>query len=219
MIEETTRRLNMVESQLRTNKVTDTRLILAMAEVPRSRFLPERLAGVAYVDEDMALGDGRHVMEPMVFARLVQAAAIQASDVVLEIGTGCGYGTSVLARLASTVVSVESDAALAAGAAARLSAMGVDNAVVVHGELTAGHAAQAPYDVVIFEGAVADVPAAILAQLGPAGRLVAVQRRGDGPGRAILWQRSDAGLASRILFDANTPLLPGFEPVAAFSLD
>jgi protein-L-isoaspartate(D-aspartate) O-methyltransferase len=216
MTEDPTRRLNMVESQLRTNKVTDTRLILAMAEIPRTQFLPARLAGVAYVDEDIPLGHGRFAMEPMVFARLVQAAAIRETDVVLEIGTGCGYGTAVLARLASTVVSVESDAEFASTATTRLAALGVDNAVVVRGDLASGHAAQAPYDAIVFGGAVAEVPPEILAQLAVGGRLVAVQRRGSGPGRASVWTRHAAGTAGRVLFDANTPTLPGFEPVASF---
>ncbi len=216
MTEDPTRRLNMVESQLRTNKVTDTRLILAMADIPRTQFLPAQLAGVAYVDEDIPLGHGRFAMEPMVFARLVQAAAIAATDVVLEVGTGCGYGTAVMARLASTVVSVEADADLAAAATTRLAALGVDNAVVVRGDLATGHAAQAPYDAIVFGGAVSEVPAAILAQLAVGGRLVAVQRRNAGPGRASLWVRHAAGVAARVLFDANTPALPGFEPVAGF---
>jgi protein-L-isoaspartate(D-aspartate) O-methyltransferase len=211
------RRLNMVESQLRTNKVTDPRIIRAMAEIPRERFLPARLAGIAYVDEDIPIGDGRYAMEPMVFARLVQAAAIGAGDVVLELGTGCGYGTAVLARLASTVVSVEADTQFAGPAATVLSSLGFDNAVVVGGDPAAGHPAQAPYDVIVLEGAVAAVPAALLAQLAPGGRLVAVRRPGDGPGRACLWTRHPAGIGETILFDANTPWLPGFEPVAGFA--
>jgi protein-L-isoaspartate(D-aspartate) O-methyltransferase len=219
MTEESTRRLNMVESQLRTNKVTDARLIRAMADIPRTRFLPARLAGVAYVDEDIPLGNGRHAMEPMVFARLAQAASIRPTDVVLEIGAGCGYGTAILARLASTVVALEPDAELAARAGAELSSLGIDNAVVLQGDLAPGHPAQAPYDVVVFGGAIAELPAAISAQLAPGGRMVAVVRPGDGPGRAWLWTRHVSGIAGQLLFDANIPLLPGFEPAAAFAFD
>jgi protein-L-isoaspartate(D-aspartate) O-methyltransferase len=216
MTEESTRRLNMVESQLRTNKVTDTRLVRAMAEIQRTAFLPTRLAGVAYVDEDIPLGNGRFAMEPMVFARLVQAASIQPADVALEIGAGCGYGTAILARLASTVVALESDGELAARAGTVLSGLGIDNAVVVGGSLVDGHPAQAPSDVVVFGGAVAEVPAAIAAQVAPGGRLVAVLRPDQGPGRAWLWTRHASGLAGRMLFDANIPLLPGFEPAQHF---
>lgn len=211
------RRLNMVESQLRTNKVTDPRILKAMAEIPREAFVPERLRGVAYVDEDINLGDGRFLMEPMVFARLAQAAAIAGTDVVLEIGAGCGYGTAVLARLASTVVALESAAPVAATAASLLSGQGVDNAIVVEGALAGGHPAQAPYDVIVFSGAIVEPPAAILTQLAEGGRMVAVTRGDSGPGRAILWTRRAGVVGARTLFDANTPLLPEFAPVRGFA--
>ena len=211
------RRLNMVESQLRTNKVTDARILEAMAAIPREAFVPERLRGVAYVDEDVALGDGRFLTEPMVFARLAQAAAIQSSDVVLEIGAGCGYGTAVLARLASTVVAVESLPPVAASATSALNAHGVDNAIVVEGPLATGHPAQAPYDVILFSGAIMDVPDAVMPQLGEGGRMVAVVRGASGQGRAMLWTRRAGVVGARILFDANTPLLPEFVPARGFA--
>jgi len=211
------RRLNMVESQLRTNKVTDARILKAMAEVPREAFVPERLRGIAYVDEDVPLGDGRCLMEPMIFARLVQAAAIAPTDVVLEIGAGCGYGTAILARLASTVVALESGPSLVTAANTILTAHAVDNAIVVDGDLTAGHPAQAPYDAIIFGGAVAEPPTAILPQLAEGGRMVAVVRGAGGPGRAMLWTRRAGAIGVRALFDANTPLLPEFAPAPGFA--
>jgi protein-L-isoaspartate(D-aspartate) O-methyltransferase len=199
------RRLNMVEGQLRTNKVTDPRLIRAMSSLSREAFLPGRLAGVAYLDEDVPLGRGRYLMEPMVFARLVQAAGIGPGDVVLEVGTGCGYGTAVLAALSSTVVSLEGDDALRASAGAALQAQGVDNA------------AQAPYEVIVVSGAVAQPPRSLLDQLSEGGRLVAVLRPAGEPGRATVWTRRSGIVAARQEFDANTPYLAGFEPAEAFA--
>src|ERR1700704_1629222 len=113
-------RLNMVESQLRPNKVTDLRVLGAFLELPRELFVPDRLRGVAYVDEDIPLGGGRYLMEPMVMARLVQLAAIKTADSVLEIGTGTGYGAAVMAQLADAVVALESDPKLAQAAEANL---------------------------------------------------------------------------------------------------
>ena len=210
------RRLNMVESQLRTNKVTDSRILRAMADLPRERFVPEGLRGIAYVDEDVALGNGRFLMEPMVLARLIQAAQIQPGDVVLELGTGCGYATAILARLASTVVSVESDAELGTAASDALRSLGVDNAVIVSGALQDGHPAQAPFDVILFGGAIAEAPKAVVAQLAEGGRMVGVLAPDGGPGRACLWMRHGGSVFARLLFDANTPALPGFAPIQGF---
>jgi len=133
-----TARLNMVESQVRPNRVTDQRIIDAMADIPREVFVPKRLQAVAYIDEDIEIAPGRFIMEPMVLARMLQTADIGSDDVVLEIGCGTGYGTAVLSRLAGTVVSLESDEALAAEATATLSTVGADNAIVVTGSLAEG---------------------------------------------------------------------------------
>jgi protein-L-isoaspartate(D-aspartate) O-methyltransferase len=217
MDDEALRRLNMVESQLRTNKVTDPRVIGVMGQLSRAGFLPARLARIAYVDEDIPLGGGRFLMEPMVFARLAQAANIREGDVALEIGTGCGYGTAVLAKLASTVVSVEDRPDAAAQAGAALARAGVDNAVVVTGPLEAGYPSQAPYDVIMIAGAIAESPETILGQLAEGGRMVAVLRAGEGPGRATLWRRRGGIVGARALFDAYTPHLPGFAPATGFA--
>jgi len=201
-------RRNMVEHQIRTNEVTDESLLAALAEVPRERFVPESLRGVAYIDEDLPLKKGRFLMEPMVFARLLQLAQVSPSDMVLDIGCTTGYSTAVLARLANTVVALESDPELAAAATATLAELGYDNTVVVTAPLAAGYAKQAPYDVIVFGGAVPRVPEKISRQLAEGGRLVAVV--GDGVGRGTLMTRTRGIAASRPVFDAATPVLPDF---------
>jgi protein-L-isoaspartate(D-aspartate) O-methyltransferase len=117
-------RLNMVESQVRTNKVTDPAILGAMLEIPRERFVPDGMRGVAYVDDDIPIGGGRTLIEPMVHARLLQTAAIEPSDNVLEVGTCLGYGAALLDRLAARVVALESDPALADAATRTLAALG-----------------------------------------------------------------------------------------------
>ncbi len=209
-------RANMVDSQIKTNRVTDPRLIDALRELPRERFLPEAKRGIAYIDQDIDLGGGRALMEPLVLARLLQAAAVQPDDIVLDIGCGTGYASAVLARLAATVVAVESDEALAAAAEAVTGALEIDNLVVVRGELAAGYAKQGPYNVILINGAVGELPPAICDQLAEGGRLVTVRRAGPGPGRAILLERHGGHSSSRILFDASTPYLPGFVPEPGF---
>lgn len=211
MLEYATARRNMVESQIRTNKVTDARLIEAFAWVPRELFVPERLRGIAYVDEDIALGNGRFAMEPMVLARLLQAARPEPDDMALDLGCTTGYATAILSRLVATVVALEGEAHLASEANRILSELEIDNAVVVEGPLTEGYPKQAPYDVIVLGAAVAEIPPVIGDQLAEGGRLVAVVKEDAGLGHATLMQRNGGVVSSRILFDASAPMLPGFE--------
>jgi protein-L-isoaspartate(D-aspartate) O-methyltransferase len=209
-------RRNMVDSQIRTNRVTDEALLSAMGEIPREIFVPRSLAGVAYLDEDLPLGGGRFLMEPMVLARLLQTAAIRPGDVVLDIGCGSGYSSAVASRLANTVFALESDAALARRAGEILVSLQIDNAVVVQGPLRAGYPSQAPYDVVIFQGSVPEIPAAIAGQLAEGGRLCAVVAPPDRTGRAVLALRRGGIVSQRDVFDAATPPLAGFELESGF---
>ncbi|HYM33195.1 MAG TPA: protein-L-isoaspartate O-methyltransferase [Candidatus Cybelea sp.] len=208
-------RRNMVESQLRPNKVNDAGVIAAMAAVPRELFVPPLAAGNAYLDENLPLSQGRYMMEPMVLARLVQALALQPSDKVLVVGAGSGYGAATIAHLAGDVTALESDGSLARTARGNLLALGCRQAKVVEGPLEAGHAAGAPYDAILIEGAVEFVPDALLRQLGPDGRIATVVRR-SGVGKAVLIGAPDGIVAERVLFDAATPLLPGFRTPARF---
>ncbi|MDJ0951621.1 MAG: protein-L-isoaspartate O-methyltransferase [Alphaproteobacteria bacterium] len=209
-------RHNMVESQVKTNKVTDERLLAAMAELPRERFVAEEQRGVAYVDEDIPVGRGRFLMEPMVLARLLQAAEPEADDLALDIGCGTGYSTAVLARLCGTVVALESDPGLAGQATALLADLVIDNAAVVEGGLGDGYAKQAPYDVILLGGAVAEIPQAITSQLAEGGRMVAVVADARGMGKATLYTHTGTAVSSRVLFDAAVPHLPGFEKLQSF---
>lgn len=210
-------RQNMVESQIRPNRVSNPALIEAMQTVPREQFVPAASRPVAYVDEDVVVKRGRYLMEPRVLARLIESAEIGPDDMVLDIGCGTGYATAILARLCGTAVGLESDEDLAAEAEERLTALGIDNALVVRNDLTAGYPAQGPYDVILFGGAVASVPDAIGEQLAERGRLLAVISDGT-VGRATLMTKYGGILSSRELFDASTPFLPGFEPVEEFRL-
>ena len=216
MIDSRAARLNMVESQLRTNKVTDEAVLNAFLAVPRERFVPPDLAGIAYVDDDVPLGGGRVLLEPMVLARLLQLAQPRAKDKVLEIGAATGYATALLARLAERVVALECDARLAAAARARLKQIGGDRVTLVEGPLERGHPAAAPYDVILVNGAVATIPDAVAQQLAEGGRLVTVIQPPQGMGQGVLMTRVEGRLSQRPAFDAATALLAGFRPAPAF---
>jgi protein-L-isoaspartate(D-aspartate) O-methyltransferase len=208
-------RLNMVESQLRTNQVVDGALLDAFLSVPRERFVPVAFHDAAYFDDDLPLGKGRCLLEPMILARMLNEAHVGGGDKVLDIGCATGYGTAIIARVVAQVIGVEQDADLARDARARLAELGVLHAAIVEGPLTEGHAAGAPYDVIVIEGAVARIPDAIAAQLADAGRLVAVVKTG-GTAQAMLMTRINGVLSRRPLFDAAAPFLPGFAPAPSF---
>jgi protein-L-isoaspartate(D-aspartate) O-methyltransferase len=209
-------RRNMVDGQLRTNRVTDEAILAAMAEIPRELFVPRALASVAYLDDDLPLGDGRYLMEPMVLARLLQSAQIRPGDVVLDVGAATGYASAIAARLAKTVFALESDAGMARQAGETLIRLQIDNVVVVDGPLGEGYPAQAPYDVILIEGAVPEIPAAIASQLAEGGRICAVTAPPEGAGRAVLALRRGGVVSSLELFDAAVPPLRGFEKRIGF---
>lgn len=210
-------RLNMVESQIRTNKVTSVPLIETFKEMPRERFAPATGQAFAYVDEDLPIGGGRFLLEPMVLARLLQAADLRATDNALEIGCATGYGAAILSRQVAAVVGIDAAADLVATGNQVLADLHIDNAALITGDMEAGYPRQAPFDVILISGAVEHVPADLLAQIGPGGRLVTVVRKADQPfGVATLFERTPNGVDQRVLFDASVPLLPGFRDGAEF---
>lgn len=216
MIDYAVARLNMVEGQLRTNGVTDPALLDAYLSVPRERFVPESLRGAAYVDEDVPIGNGRYLMEPLVLARLIMLAEVGAEARVLCVGSGTGYDAAILARFVRGVVALESDRALAATARQLLSELGQSKASVVEGPLEQGDAAGAPYDAILFGGSISVVPDAIARQLGRAGRIAAVVRSDGRVPQVMVMARVGEVLSRRSVFDAATPALPGFASEPAF---
>jgi protein-L-isoaspartate(D-aspartate) O-methyltransferase len=214
-------RQSMVDSQIRPNDVTDPRVIAAMLELPRERFVPPARADLAYLDDDLvvreasATGAGRYLIEPMILAKLVQALELSDTDRVLDVGCTTGYSTAVLSRLAGAVVGLESDPDLAAAARSNLAEIGLSGTQVAVGAMAAGAPEAGPYDAILINGAVEIVPEPLFRQLKEAGRLVAVVRAGP-VGRATLYVRSGGTVSARPLFDAAIPPLPGFEAPRGF---
>jgi protein-L-isoaspartate(D-aspartate) O-methyltransferase len=211
-------RRNMIDGQLRPNRVTNAALLSAIADLPRERFLPEGLKSVAYADDDVPLGGGRFLMEPMVLARLVQSLQPAPSDKALVVASGRGYGSALLSRLVNSVVAVESDQAMADAAGQTLRDLKIDNVQQVVGSLEAGASTAGPYDVILIEGAVREIPKAILDQLAEGGRLAAVTASMvGGLGVAHLVVKEGGVASGRPMFDAGTPALPGFAPPPRFA--
>jgi protein-L-isoaspartate(D-aspartate) O-methyltransferase len=213
-----TARANMIDCQLRPNKVTDKRVLDAFAQVRRELFVPEPLRAIAYIDEGLPLGRGRYLMAPLLAARLLQAATVERGDTLLVVGAGSGYEAAVAAQLARTVIAIEEDPAVARQARAALVEHGIAAVTVVEGPVAQGHRQRAPYDVILFSGAIAALPPDIAKQLAEGGRMPVVVRPAGEVGRARLYTRTDGVLAHRVMFDAATPLLPGFAVKPAFAL-
>ncbi len=211
-------RRNMVEGQLRPNRVTNAALLEAIGELPRERFLPDALRSVAYADDDVPLGGGRFLMEPMVLGRLVQALQPAAGHSALAVASGRGYGAALLARLVKSVVALEGDASLAQAAGQTIKSLGIGNVRQLAGKPDEGAPESAPYDLILIEGAVRLIPQALLDQLAEGGRLAAVVA---GPpatmGVANLVVKSGGVTSSRPLFEAGTPALPGFASPPRFT--
>lgn len=211
------RRTMMVDTQVRPSDVTKFPIIDALLAVPREEFVPDHLRDAAYVGQDIELGAGRTLLEPRTFAKMLEAADIQSGDIVLDLGCGLGYSTAVLAHMAEFVVAVEDDEARAEEAQQALSSNGVDNAAVFHGALTEGAAKNGPYDLILVEGAVQQVPGALLDQIKEGGRIVAIFAEGA-LGEVRMGRKIDGRVNWRRVFNAGAPVLPGFEKVDVFEL-
>lgn len=205
----------MVDGQIRTADITNLELLAAMQAVPRELFVPQALAAQAYSDGEIRLGNGRVLLRPMTLAKLIQATNVRPGDHVLDVGCGTGYSSAVLSHLGAFVVALEEDTALARTAEAALSAAGAPLVRFVESPLTAGWPADAPFDVILFEGATEVVPNELGRQLKPQGRLAAIF--GSGPaGKAMIYRRIEGKLVGRPVFDAAAPVLPGFAALPAF---
>jgi protein-L-isoaspartate(D-aspartate) O-methyltransferase len=221
MTDTTQQRINMVDSQVRPSDVTDRRIIKAMLELPREAFVPAALQAMAYMDGPLPVtapggaGPARRLLAPRTLAKLVQLAELEPDSAVLDVGCGTGYSTALLAKIAGRVVALESDPALAERASKLLREFGLDNAKVVQGNLAAGVPDEAPFDAILLNGAVPEVPQALLEQLKDGGRLLAVVAPGS-YGRAFVWLRTGPSYASRAAFDAAADPLPGFAREAGF---
>lgn len=210
-------RFNMVENQIKTNRVTDPYVLDAMAEVPREVFVPANKKGFAYIDDAIEVANGRFVLEPLVLARMLDAAGLKEDDIVLDIGCNTGYSTAVLAKIVSTVVALESDEALAKAATDTLNELGADNAVVVTGALKDGVEKQGPYDVILFNGSIREIPESIKNQLADGGRLV-VLTSDKGPMSTVsVYTRNDDLFSKHDVMEAGVAQLPGFEKEVGFS--
>ena len=214
-----TARQKMVDGQVRTNDVTDTRILEAMLAIPRELFVPESRRALAYLDQDLDVSEGgpakRYMIKPVVIAKLLQAAEIAPTDKVLVVGNASGYAAALASRLAAKVTATESDSALVDRGNKILSQLGCANVALKQGAASEGDPADAPYEVILINGATEIAPERLFEQLAEGGRLVGIFAASK-PARATIVTKSHGDIGHRALFDATAPVLPGMERVPSF---
>ncbi|MEM9581348.1 MAG: protein-L-isoaspartate O-methyltransferase [Pseudomonadota bacterium] len=211
------RRTMMVDTQVRPSDVTKFPIIDAMLGVPREAFVPGDKREAAYMDGNLALDADRVVLEPRTFAKMLDALNLQNGDLVLDIGAGLGYSSAVMARIAEAVVAVESDASLAADAQTALMENDAMNVIMHEGPLHEGAAEHGPYDAIVVQGGIEELPRAIEDQVKEGGRVAAVFMTGA-LGEARIGHKIDGMMNWRRAFNASAPVLPGFASTRGFSL-
>ena len=208
MIDNALARANMVENQLRPNRIDDPRVLAAMAAIPRERFVPEALKGCAYGDEDLVLGPGRFLIEPLALAKLLQTAGPEADEVALVVGDVTGYAAAILSRLTTTVFLLLPPDAAREPVEAVLGELGCTNVVLRNGDALEGYAEQAPFDLILLAGSVPALPLALLGQLADQGRLAAVVEQGRS-GKVTVARKVNGAIGRLTPFDAQVTRLPG----------
>ncbi|MEE9427847.1 MAG: protein-L-isoaspartate O-methyltransferase [Paracoccaceae bacterium] len=211
------RRTTMVDTQVRPSDVTKYPIIKAMLTVPREAFVPNDKRETAYIGKSIDLGGGRVVLEPRTLAKMLDAADIQRDELVLDVGCGLGYSSAVIARLSEAVVALEEDEAMAAHAERLLGEYGFDNAAVIQAPLTEGAAKHGPYDVIVIEGGIEELPQHLFDQLKEGGRVVAIFVEAA-LGICRIGHKLSGHIDWRFSFNAGAPLLKEFTKSRAFVL-
>lgn len=211
------RRTIMVDTQVRPNDVARYNVIAAMLEIPREEFVPDSRRDVAYIGENIELARGRVLLEPRTIAKMIDTLDVQPTELVLDVGAGYGYSAAVLGRLGQAVVAIEEIPEMAAEATRRLALTGADNVAVVTAPLVAGHPGAGPYDAILIEGGIEDLPGPLADQLAEGGRIIALFREGS-LGEVRIGTRLDGAITWRYAFNAGAPVLPGFARAPEFAL-
>ncbi len=217
MTDYASRRQMMVDTQVRPSDVTKFPIISAMLSVPRELFVPSDKVEAAYISENVELGGSRVVLEPRTFAKMLDALAFDGSELVLDVGAGYGYSSAVIAAMAEAVVAVEEDEDMAGESAELLSSINADNVIPHTGPLAEGATDHGPYDVIIIEGGVEEVPQSLTDQLKDGGRIACLFME-DRLGVVRIGYKQDGRVTWRFSFNASAPVLPGFAKETAFAL-
>lgn len=217
MTDYATRRRMMVDTQVRPSDVTKFPIIDAMLNVPREMFVPATKREAAYSGGNVDLGGGRVLLEPRTLAKMLDALDVRGDEMVMDIGSGYGYSATVVARMAQVVVAVEDQDEMVSEAKSNYVETGADNVVEHTGPLNEGAAEHGPYDVILVQGGVGELPSALEDQLKDGGRIACLFMEGE-LGAVRIGYKTGGQVSWRFAFNAAAPVLPGFEKQRAFAL-
>jgi len=217
MVSFATRRRVMVDTQVRPSDVTEFPIIEAMLTIPREAYVPRDKVEAAYISDHIDLGQGRFLLDPRLFAKMLDALNLSRGDFVLDLGCGLGYSSAVVARMVDAVVAVEEDDTLYAEAEATLAEQNADNVILHHGPLSDGAPVHGPYDAILLQGGVEKMPQSLCDQLKEGGRIVVIFLEGR-LGTVKVGHKSNGQISWRFAFNGTAPLLPGFEQETEFAL-
>jgi protein-L-isoaspartate(D-aspartate) O-methyltransferase len=210
-------RQNMIDGQIRVNRVNSPRIVDVISSVPREIFVPKNLEGTSYIDKDIDIGSGRYLMDPMVFSRFLQELNVHEDDAVLDIGCGTGYSTILFAHLAGGVIGIDQEPTFVEQANQHATSLGVVNAAFFVENHISGYMQNAPYNVIFIGGAVEYIPQTMFDQLADGGRLGVVEYE-QNIGRAIIYEKQGDKILKRVICDANVKPITGFELKSEFKL-
>ncbi len=212
-------RKNMVDCQIHPSGIIDPRILQAFESVPREKYIAGAQTSIAYKDHDIVFDDGRFMLDPTTHARMIQALSIEPGSAVLDVGHAGGYSSAILSFLATTVIAMEQKQKYITSAEKIWLEEGICNIVALKGNLSKGAPEHAPYNYIILNGAVAEIPANLVSQLEPGGKMVLIVRSpGQVMGQVMLVQNAGNGQPSSLpLFEASAPYLTGFEPEPSFN--
>ncbi len=211
-------RINMVDGQISTAGVVNDEILESFKNTPRELFVPEKLRNVAYSDDSLDIGQGRYLLSPMIYAKMLQAVEPKEGDVVLDIASASGYSCAILSPLVTTVIALECNKRQMDKASKLWTQLGTCNIALINGKINEGVPDQAPYSLIIINGAVTKVPKEIINQMGPNSRLITVIKKDNiSIGHATLFLKNINGNVShRKVFDANIPILEEFKSEPKF---
>ncbi|WP_299782467.1 protein-L-isoaspartate O-methyltransferase [uncultured Roseobacter sp.] len=211
------RRTMMVDTQVRPSDVTKFPIIDAMLTVPRENFVPAAQREAAYMGENLELGEGRVILEPRTLAKMLDALDVSNDELVLDVGAGMGYSSAVIAHVAEAVVAVEDDETMASEAQESLAEAGVDNVILHVGPLAEGASQHGPYDVMLVQGGITELPLTLQDQIKDGGRVACLFMQGA-LGEVRIGHKKGGVISWRMSFNAGAPVLAGFGKEHVFEL-